>query len=151
MDLLPDLLQVVGRLGERVRLAVEVVEGLGPVDLGREQVVEVEPELLGELADLGVALVDQLAAVLGDLALGEVAPARPAAPAERGRRPRRARPGVAGALEPVGAGQPGQAAADDDDPGALPAARAEGSPLSTAAAASPAPPASSWRRVKPAS
>ena len=59
---------------ERVRRAVEVVERLGSVDLGREQVVEVEPQLLRELADLGVALVDQLAAVLGDLALGEVAP-----------------------------------------------------------------------------
>ena len=82
MQLLPDLLQVVGRLHERVRLAVEVVERLGPVDLGREQVVEVEPQLLGELAGLGMALVDQLAAVLGDLPLGKVAPERPAAPAE---------------------------------------------------------------------
>ena len=82
MDLLPDLLQVVGRLGERVGLAVEVVERLGPVDLGRMQVVEVEPQLLRELAGLVVVLVDQLAAVLGDLALGEVSAARPAAAAE---------------------------------------------------------------------
>ena len=35
------------------------------------QVVEAEPQLLRELADLGVVLVDQLAAVLGDLPLGE--------------------------------------------------------------------------------
>ena len=71
MDLLPDSLQVVGRLRERVRSAVEVVEGLGAVDLGGEQVVEAESEALGELTDLGVVLVDQLAAVLGDLAVGE--------------------------------------------------------------------------------
>jgi hypothetical protein len=68
VDLLPDPLQVFGRFDVGVGLAVEVVEGLGPVDLARQQVVEVEAELLGELADLGVALVDQLAAVLGDLA-----------------------------------------------------------------------------------
>ena len=54
-----------------------------PFDLGREQVVEVEPELLGELADLRVALVDQLAAVLGDLPVGELAADRPAAAAQR--------------------------------------------------------------------
>ena len=57
--------------GELVRRAVEAVEGLGSVRLRREQVVEVEPELLCELPDVRVTLVDQLAAVLGDLPAGE--------------------------------------------------------------------------------
>ena len=82
MDLLPDFLQVVGRFFERVGLAVEVMEGVGPVYLSRDQVVEIEPQFLGELADFGVALVDQLATVLGDLAFGEVAAPGPAATAE---------------------------------------------------------------------
>ena len=82
MDLLPDRLQVVGRLRERVGRPVEVVEVLGAVGLGGQQVVEVQAQLLRELADLGVALVDQLAAVLGDLAVGERAAERPAASAE---------------------------------------------------------------------
>ena len=138
MELLPDLLQVVGRLRERVGGAVEVVEGLGAVGLGREQVVELEAELLGELADLRVALVDQLPAVLGDLALGEVVAQRPAAAAE---------PigglvevgAVARLLQPVGAGEAGEAGADDHDPGARP-------PRSRRRAVRPAPPPSRARR-----
>jgi hypothetical protein len=58
VDLLPDRLQVVGRLRERVGRPVEVVEVVGAIGLGGQQVVEVQAELLGELADLGVALVD---------------------------------------------------------------------------------------------
>ena len=74
------------------------------------------PSCLGELADLGVALVDQLAAVLGDLAVGEVTAPGPAAPAEPvgclvDRRD------VPGLLEPVGARQAGQARRRRDDPG----------------------------------
>ena len=57
-------------------------EQLGAVLLRLEQVVELEPEPLGELADVGVALVDQLAAVLADLAVGERAAQRPAAAAD---------------------------------------------------------------------
>ena len=95
--------------------AIEVVERLGSVDLGREQVVELEPQLLRELAGLGVALVDQLAAVLGDLPLGEVAAARPAAPAEPIGGLVEIGP-VTSLLEPVGAGQAREAATDDDDP-----------------------------------
>src|SRR5215218_7715819 len=60
-------------------------------------------------------LVDQLAAVLGDLAVGERAAQGPAAAAETvgglvevGR--------VAGLLQLVGAGEPRQPAADDRDP-----------------------------------
>ena len=39
--------------------------------LGREQIDEVEPELLRELPDGGVPLVDQLAAVLAICPFGE--------------------------------------------------------------------------------
>ena len=42
-----------------------------PLVSGGQQVVEREPELLGELARGGVVLVDQLAAVLGELSVGE--------------------------------------------------------------------------------
>jgi len=80
VDLLPDGLQVVGGLLGRVGRPVEVVEVIGAVGLSGQQVVEVQAQLLGELADLGVALVDQLPAVLGDLAVGERAADRPAAP-----------------------------------------------------------------------
>jgi hypothetical protein len=114
VDLLPDSLQVLSRLHERVRLPVEVVEVLGPIGFPGEQVVEVEPEGLGELADRLVALVDQLAAVLSDLAAGKAANA-PAAAAD----PIRRLVDVcanAGLLELVGAGQPCQAGADDHDP-----------------------------------
>ena len=60
-----------------------------PLRLGAVEVVEPEAELLGELADLRVTLVDQLAAVLGDLPVGELAAPRPAAPTERDRTLRR--------------------------------------------------------------
>ena len=95
----------------------KVIEGLGAVDLGGEQVVEAESEALGELTDLGVVLVDQLAAVLGDLAVGERPGAvGPAAPADAvGSLVDLC--GVAGALEVIRAAQPGQAGADDHDPG----------------------------------
>jgi hypothetical protein len=72
VDLRPDRLQVVGGLRERVGRPVEVVEVVGAIGLGGQQVVEVQAQLVGELADLGVALVDQLPAVLGDLAVGNV-------------------------------------------------------------------------------
>ena len=115
MDLLPDLLQVVGRRRERVGVAVEVVEGLGPVHFSRVQVVEAQPELLGELADLRVILVDQLAPVLGDLAVSEGAANRPAAPADTvgGIVDLRF---VARLFELVGAGESGKPCADDDYP-----------------------------------
>ena len=125
--------------------AVEVIERLGPVELGREQVVEVEPQLLRELAGLGVALVDQLAAVLGDLPLGEVPPPRPAAPAEPVGGLVEVGP-VSGLLEPVGAGQARQAAADDDDPGSARGDRTGEPAAQRGRIASPAPPASSSRR-----
>ena len=82
MDLLPRGLDVVRHLGVAVRGAVEIADQLRPVLLGLEQVVELEAEPLCELADRGVALVDQLAAVLGDLTVGERAAERPAAAAD---------------------------------------------------------------------
>ena len=42
-----------------------------PLGWAASRLSSVEPQLLRELADRGVALVDQLAAVLGDLAAGE--------------------------------------------------------------------------------
>jgi hypothetical protein len=84
VDLLPDRLQVVGGLLEGIELAVEEVEGLGAVGLRRQQVDQVEPELLRELADVEMTLVDQLAAVLVDqVRAGELV--APAAPANAGR------------------------------------------------------------------
>ena len=107
-------LDVVGDLGVRVRSAVEVAEQVGPVRLVAEEVVEPEAELLGEVADVGVPLVDQLAAVLGDLAVGEGAAQRPAASADPAGGLVDLR-GVAGLLEAVRGGQAGKAGADDDD------------------------------------
>src|SRR3954470_7843843 len=86
MDLLPDPLQVVGHLRERVRLAEEVPELLRAVRLGGVEVVEREAELLRELLDLDVVVVDQLAAVLVDLAVGEITAPGVAATADPSRR-----------------------------------------------------------------
>jgi hypothetical protein len=113
VQLLPDLLEVVGRLLERIGLAVEVVERLGAVDLAPKQVVEVEPETVCQLADRCMPLIDQLATVLGDLAVrprlavGGL-PERPAAPTDAvggfidGR-------GVARLSQAIGRGKPGKA------------------------------------------
>jgi len=79
VDLLPDRLQVVGGLLERVGPSVKVVEVVGAVGLPARQVVEGQAQFPREVADLGVVLVDQLPAVLGDLAVGERLPDRPAA------------------------------------------------------------------------
>jgi hypothetical protein len=105
VDLLPDALEVVRRLIERVRLSVEEVEVLGPVGLAGEQVVGREPELLDELAQRLMAGVDQLPAVLGDLAVGEDAADAPAA-AARAVRGLVELGGVPGLLEPVGRVRP---------------------------------------------
>lgn len=82
VDLLPDGLQVLRCLGIRVVLVLEVVRRLGAVRFGLKEVVELQTELLGELPDLRVSLVYELAAVLGDLVLGELPTQRPAAPAD---------------------------------------------------------------------
>jgi hypothetical protein len=114
MQLLPDVPQVERRLPDGIRRAVEVVGGLAPVQLSLEQVVELKPELLCKLADLGVTLVDELAAVLRDLALGEDAAERPATAADAvGALVNRG--DAAGLLQTVGSCQPGQARADHDD------------------------------------
>ena len=89
-------------------------EELGAVGLGAEQVVELETELLREVADRAVALVDQLAAVLGDLSVRERAAQRPAAASDPVGRLVDVG-GVAGLLQAVRAGQAGEAGSDDDD------------------------------------
>ena len=86
VERLPDLFQVVRHRGERVRRAVEVADDLGAVRLALVQVVEVETELVDEAPELVVTLVDELAAVLVDLAVGEEPAAAPAPPAEARRR-----------------------------------------------------------------
>src|SRR5829696_1151975 len=113
MDLLIDGVVVLGGLRERVRTAVEVIQRLGAVGLGLEQVVQRQVQLLGQLTELDVARVDQLAAVLGDEPGRERAADRPAAPAEAvaalvqlRSHPR--------APETVGARQPREASPDDD-------------------------------------
>ena len=68
MQLLVDAVEVVRRFAVRVRPAVEVVDRLRVIRLGAVEVVEPEAELLGELPNVRVALVDQLATVLVDLA-----------------------------------------------------------------------------------
>jgi hypothetical protein len=125
VDLLPRRLDVVGHLLVAVRPAVEPAEELGPVLLGAEEVVELEPELLREVADLRVALVDQLAAVLDDLPLGEGAAEGPAAAADPIRR--LVDLGlVAGLAEGVRGVEPGEPGPDDDDPRRARAARRRG-------------------------
>src|SRR5206468_2668492 len=111
---LPDRLEVVGHRRERVRSSVEVAEHLRAVRLALVQVVEVEPELLSEVAELVVALVDELAAVLVDLTVREEAAPAPAAPTEPRRRLVQlgAIPGLG---ETICARQPGEAPADDND------------------------------------
>ncbi len=127
MDLLPRGLDVVGHLGVVVRGAVEVPEHLGPVLLGLEEVVELESEPLGKLADCRVALVDQLSASLGDLAVGERASERPATAADAARRLVHVGE-VPGVAERIGSTQPGKSGPDDDDLGRGGAARGRGEP-----------------------
>jgi hypothetical protein len=114
VDLLPDRLEVARGLREGVALAIEEEAVLGAIRLGGQEVVERQAKFVGEVADLGVPLVDELPAVLGDLAVGEGPADRPAAPADAigslihlG--------GIAGLLEAIGARQPGQARPDHDD------------------------------------
>ena len=109
---LPHLLHRIDGLGERLPRAVEVVEGLGAVLLGREQVVERESELLGQVPGFLVVLVDQLAAMLRDLPAVEGAADRPAAPAETGVALVH-RGDHAGLAEPVRAGETREPRADD--------------------------------------
>ena len=114
VDLLPRVLDVVGHLRVGVRRPVEVAEHLRSVLLGPEEVVQLQAETGCELPDRGVALVDQLAAVLDDLALGERAPESPAAPADPvGRLVDLGV--VAGIAQRVRGTQPGEAGTDDDD------------------------------------
>jgi len=115
VDLLPGLLDVVGHLLVGVRATVEVAEELGSVHLGTVEVVELEPELLREVANLVVTLVDELAAVLIDLIVEEEPATGPAASSDPvgslvylGE--------VARPLQPVRARETCEARTDDDDP-----------------------------------
>ena len=118
------------------------------------EVVERQPELLRELLDRDVVRVDQLAAVLVDLPVGEVAAAGPAASADPVRSLVDLRR-VPRLLQAVGSRQPGETGADDDDPGRgerlapQPAGRRRRA-ARRLRAPSPAP-ASSWRLVVRAS
>ena len=89
---------------------------LGAVRLSLVQVVEVETELLHEAPKLVVTLVDQLAAVLVDLTVGEEPAVAPAAPAEACRRLVHLR-AIAGLLQAIRARQAGEPGAHDDDDG----------------------------------
>ncbi len=114
----PDLrraLDVGGRLREAVALAVEPRRQLHARRLGRVDVVELEVELAHEPPDLAVARVDELAAALADLPVVEDAANRPAAPADAIRCLVDVG-SIARLLQPVGAGQPGEPAPDDNDP-----------------------------------
>ena len=71
MQLLPDRLQVVRHLGERIRLSIEVAEHLGSGRLGLDEIIEIEAKLLGEMLDGEMAVVDQLAAMLVKLPVRE--------------------------------------------------------------------------------
>jgi hypothetical protein len=122
VEALPHGLEVAHRVGHGVAAAGEVEERLGAGRLGPEHVVEREAELLRELADARVRLVDELPAVLGELrdgrdageggegaAVGVAAPAQAGVGLVDGG-------GHARLPEAVGAGQPGEAGADDGDP-----------------------------------
>src|SRR5262249_7411720 len=79
---LPDLFQVVHSLLVGIRAAIKVEKQLGTVRFGGEEIVERQTELLCELPDSRVTLVDQLAAMLGDLSFGEITAPCPAASTE---------------------------------------------------------------------
>src|SRR5207302_4959649 len=116
VDLVVDRFEVGVGLGVGV-IAAQEVEGVGGlVGLGGEQVGQAEAEPLGQLLDHLVAAVDQLAAVLRDLAVGpgggvRVHPAsHPAGGLVDGR-------GVAGVRQGQRRVQARDPAADDGDPG----------------------------------
>ena len=110
-----DRLEVGRHLRECVRLAEEIAELRRAVRLRLDQVVELQAELAGEISESLVTAVDQLATVLVDLAVGEVAATGPAAAADATRG--FVDVGVeASLLETVRAGQPGEACTDHRDP-----------------------------------
>ena len=74
--------EVGDRLADRVAGAVEVEDVAGPRLLSGYHVGEGEAELSHQAAHRDVVAVDQLAAVLGDLTVGEGAPDGPDPPAE---------------------------------------------------------------------
>jgi hypothetical protein len=86
VQLRPDVAKVERCVPHRIRRPVEEVGRLASVLLALDEVVELEAELLRELAQLRVPLVDQLTAVLADLPVGEHTPNRPAASADPVRR-----------------------------------------------------------------
>ena len=142
----PAGLDVVGRLRVRVPAAVEPIGRLGVVRLGLEQVVEAQPELLCKVADLAVALVDQLAAALGDLTAGEEVAQCPAAAADPRGRLVQLRD-HSGLLQPIRRGQAGQARLRRPRPSRRRRRPARPASVPTAVAAAPAA-ATSRRNVR---
>ena len=82
VELLPDRLEIGAHPCLGVPGVVEVPAGLRSRGLALAEVVEVEPELLGEVLRREMAAVDELAAVLVDLSLREDATPRPASAAK---------------------------------------------------------------------
>ena len=97
---------------EAVGLAADEVARLGFRRGSGQHVVQRQAELGGKGPDCLVAGVDELAAVLGDLAVGEHVPRRVAATAEAGAG-LIYRWAVAGLLQAVSGREPGEAGADD--------------------------------------
>src|SRR4051794_18803605 len=71
VQLLVDAVEIDGQLGVRVLAVVDKEEVLCALRLRLKQVVERESQLLCQLAHGRVTLIDQLAAMLGDLSIGE--------------------------------------------------------------------------------
>ena len=111
----PDGFEIARRLLVSVAGSAKAKKHLRAFRLGVQQVVEPEAKLARQLANGHVTRVNQLPAMLRNLALRKIAPARPAPPAE-------SRAGLvdfgveARLLKPVGARQPGEARADHDHP-----------------------------------
>src|SRR6186713_1025875 len=95
------------KLSNGVLRSVEEVDRFGSVELALKEIVELEPELLSELPQRRVALIDELASMLADLAVEKHVPDRPAATAHAVR-PLVDRGVDSSLLEPVGGGQTGE-------------------------------------------
>jgi hypothetical protein len=114
LGLRQDLPQVVADVVDRVGLAAEEEERLRAGRGGLDPVLHAQAELVDQVEDLGVPGVDELPAVLGDLAAAPV-PVRPAATTDPAGRLVHGRP-VARLVQTVRGGQARQPRPDDHDP-----------------------------------